>query len=148
MIGRARIVFFAGLIAAIVIVATEFPLGQLMRARAALAQGSSQLRALDTENRQLAGQIRSLHRDSTVARIAHEDYGLVKKGQRSIVVLPSPSTSPGDGSGPLSTTTVPTSDLVPTDAIVSGTASGAKSMKQPGFWSRLVQRLEFWRATP
>jgi cell division protein FtsB len=148
MIGRARIVFFVGLIAAIVIVATEFPLGQLMRARSALAQGSSQLNRLDTENRQLAGQIRSLHRDSTVARIAHEDYGLVKKGQRSIVVLPSPSSSPGDGSGPLSTTTVPKSDLVPTDAIVSGSASGVKPVQQPGFWSRLVQRLEFWKATP
>jgi hypothetical protein len=43
---------------------------------------------------------------------------------------------------------VPKSDLVPTDAIVSGSASGVKPVQQPGFWSRLVQRLEFWKATP
>ena len=93
MIGRARIVFFAGLIAAIVIVATEFPLGQLMRARAALAQGSSQLRALDTENRQLPDRSLAAPRDSTVARIAHQDYGLVKRGSDPSCVLPSPAES-------------------------------------------------------
>jgi cell division protein FtsB len=150
MIGRARIVLLAALIAGLVITATEFPLGQLMRGRAEASQASQQLKGLAAENRALAAQVTSLHQSGTVARIAHEEYGLVSKGQRSIVVLPSRSTAHnGSGSGPLSSTGVPKSDLVPSDAIVSPTSGGTQKVHRgAGFWTRVLHRLEFWRASP
>ncbi len=145
MIARARLLLVAAFIAGIVIVATEFPLGQLMRGRAAMSEASSQLSRLQAQNRALTAEVVSLHQDATVARIAHAEYGLVSKGQRSVVVLPLPSA----GSGPLGATTVPRSDLVPTDAIVNPAVGGdGKVVKRVGFWSRLVQRLEFWKAVP
>ncbi|MFZ0171048.1 MAG: septum formation initiator family protein [Acidimicrobiales bacterium] len=149
MIARARLLLVVAFVAGIVIVATEFPLGQLIRGRAAMAQASAQLTRLQAQNRALAAQVASLHEDATIARIAHEEYGLISKGERSIVVLPAPSRRAGTGTGPLNSTTVPRSDLVPTDAIVSPTgAGGSKPVKQAGYWARLLQRLEFWKAVP
>jgi cell division protein FtsB len=152
VIGRARIALLVALIAGVVITATEFPLGQLIRGRAEAAQATNQLSQLRAENLALAGEVSALHQPSTVARIAHQEYGLVANGQRSIVVLPSRSTrdtGAGTGSGPLSSTGVPKADLVPTDAIVSPSAGGAGAAKKgAGFWDRVVQRLEFWNASP
>jgi len=146
VIARARIFLLVSLIAGIAIVATEFPLGQLLRQRAALAQATHQLSALQSENQSLTAQVNSLHQASTVARIAHQDYGLVSKGQRAVVVLPSPSKS--GSTGPLGTTSVPKSDLVPTDAIVAPTPGAGRSATGQGFWARLLQRFEFWKAVP
>jgi cell division protein FtsB len=151
VIGRARIALLLALIAGIVITATEFPLGQLMRGRAEVARATQHLSHLQAQNGALASEVSSLHQSATVARIAHEDYGLIAKGQQSIVVLPSrpAGASSTVGSGPLSATDVPGSDLVPSDAIVSPTGTGAsKGHQAVGFWGRVVQRLEFWRAIP
>jgi hypothetical protein len=136
------------LLAGIAIVATEFPLGQLMRGRAALGQTTQQLTQLQAQNRALARQVSDLRQNGTIARIAHQDYGLISRGQRSVVVLPSATTKTGGASGPLSTTKVPKSDLVPSDAIVSPSGGRVRAVKRAGFWSRLVQRLEFWKAVP
>jgi len=149
VIARARLLVLVALILGAVIIATEFPLGQLLRGRAAVAQASAQLSRLQAQNRALAADVASLHEDATIARIAHANYGLVAEGERSIVVLPSPSAGAGEGTGPLDSTTVPRSDLVPTDAIVSSTPSrGGEPVKREGYWSRLLQRLEFWKAVP
>lgn len=145
MIARARAVLAAAFLVGLVIVATEFPLGQLLHERAALAQAGAQLGQLQAQNRQLGAEVSALRDPSTIARIAHDDYGLVTRGERSIVILPSPG-SGGRPSGPLSSTSVPRSDLVPSDAIVSA-AGGGSATHQPGFWSRLLQRLEFWHAS-
>ncbi len=142
MIARARAALAVAVLIGLVIVATEFPLGQLLHGRAALAQANAQLSDLQAQNRQLGAQVSALRNPSTVARIAHDEYGLVTKGERSIVILPD---SGGAPSGPLSSAKVPTSDLVPSDAIVSGTGGGPVGHRA-GFWSRLLQRLEFWHA--
>jgi cell division protein FtsB len=152
VIGRARLALLVALVAGIVITATEFPLGQLMHDRAGNAQASYQLSQLQAQNRALASEVSSLHQPGTVARIAHQEYGLVANGQQSIVVLPSPVTGhnrTASESGPLSSTGVPKSDLVPTDAIVSPGARGAsKASRTAGFWDRVLKRLEFWNASP
>jgi Septum formation initiator len=132
---------------AIVILATQFPLSQLFHGRATLAHASHQLAELQAENRALGGELSSLRSDDTVARIAHEEYGLVLHGERSVVVLPSPGAT-GVASGPLAETTVPRADLVPSDAIVSSTAPAGPRARTPGFWSRVLGRLEFWKALP
>lgn len=146
MIARARATLAAAVLVGTFVVAAEFPLGQLIRGRGAVAEASAQLDRLQARNRALAAEVVSLHEDSTVARIAHADYGLVAKGERSLVILP--SSSAAAGSGLLDTTTVPKSDLVPTDAIVTSSGSGNRPLRQAGFWSRLLQRLEFWKAVP
>lgn len=149
MIARARALLAVAFLVGMVIVATQFPLGELTRARAAVGQATSQLSQLQGQNRQLAAQVASLREDGTVARLAHKEFGLVFKGQRSIVVLSSPGTRSKLDVGPLSATLVPKSDLVPSDATLSpGRGSGHKPAKEPGYWSRLLQRLEFWKAAP
>jgi hypothetical protein len=152
VIGRARIALLVALIAGIVITATEFPLGQLMRGRAAVATAGQQLSRLQAENRALAAEVSSLHQAGTVARIAHQDYGLVANGQRSVVVLPSSPTTRDPDAGArgsaLGSKGFPKSDLVPSDAIVSPSGSTGNGSKRAGFWERVLQRLEFWRALP
>jgi cell division protein FtsB len=152
VIGRARTALLVAVIAGMVIIATEFPLGQLTRGRAAVADASQQLSLLQAQNRALSAEVTSLRQSSTVARIAHQEYGLVGKGERSIVVLPSspPAGDSGTGpsAGPLTSTGVPKSDLVPSDAIVSPSAGTSHPDRTPGFWERVLQRLEFWRAIP
>jgi len=152
MIGRARIALLVALLVGLVITATEFPLGQLMRGRAEVTEAGQQLKRLQAENRALAAEVRSLHQSGTVARIAHQDYGLVDRGQVSVVVLPSARAArdagAGSGAGPLSSTGVPKSDLVPSDAIVSPSPGAGPRRKTAGFWERVLQRLEFWRALP
>jgi hypothetical protein len=106
---------------------------------------SWQLSQLQAENRVLAGQVKAMSQPSTVARIAHEEYGLVYKGQQSVVVLPS-STDGSNRGGPLSSTQVPKSDLFPSDAIVAPGAPPKGGVEQKGFWARLLQRIEFWKA--
>jgi cell division protein FtsB len=59
----------------------------------ALNQVSSQLATLRSEDQRLESQAASLAKKSTVARIAHDDYGLLAPGQQATVVLPSPRSS-------------------------------------------------------
>jgi cell division protein FtsB len=146
VVGRARIVLLLAVVAGIALLTTEFPFAQLVSERSSVAQASLQLSQLQAENRVLAGQVKALSQPSTVARIAHEEYGLVYKGQQSVVVLPS-STDGSHGGGPLSSTYVPKSDLFPSDAIVApGAPPKGGGVKQKDFWARLLQRIEFWKA--
>jgi len=147
---RARIALLGALLASAGIVATQFPLNQLLGERTAVRQQSQQLLQLNAENRSLAAQIASLHQPDTIARLAHERYGLVAVGDQSLVVLPSVAGQAASASDPLESTLVPKSDLVPSDSLISASgATGSGSVGTPaGFWSKLVQRLEFWKAAP
>ncbi len=149
MIARSRAVLAVAVIVGVVIVSTEFPLGQLTRARATAATASSQLSRLKSENRQLASEVASLHKDATVARIAHSEYGLVSSGDRAVIVLPAAGAKAAPVSGPLGPNMIPKADIFPTDAIVaSGASPSTKAGKPESYWSRLLQRLEFWKAVP
>ncbi len=147
---RARITLLGALIVAAGIVATQFPLNQLLGERTAVRQEGQQLIQLNAENRSLAGQIASLRQPDTIARLAHERYGLVAVGDQSLVVLPSVAGQPASSSDSLDSPVVPKSDLVPSDSLISASgATGSGSVGTPaGFWSELVQRLEFWKAVP
>jgi cell division protein FtsB len=147
---RARIALLGALVVAAGVVATQFPLNQLLGERAAVRQESQQLTQLNAENRSLTAQIGSLHQPDTIARLAQERYGLVPVGDQSFVVLPSVAGQHASSSSPLDSTVVPKSDLVPSDSLISGSGTpGSGSVGTPaGFWSKLVQRLEFWKAVP
>ena len=91
MIQRARLFFFMALLIAGVIVVTNFPLGSLLHARTTVQTESAQLAALREANRTLSSEVRELRDPATVGQIAHEEYGLIEPGQRSVVVLPGKS---------------------------------------------------------
>ncbi len=153
MIRRARIFLLVGVAVAVVVLATNLPLGALLRGRATVATESLQLSALRAANRTLAAQVKALSQPATVDQIAHEDYGLILPGQRSVVVLPGPSAAGSNGaSGPLATETVPPSDLLASDSILAppepaGASAGTHAAAAGGgFWSRVVDKLEFWKS--
>ena len=147
MIGRARLFFFVALLIAVAILVTNFPLGALVQGRSALRADSAQLLALQAENQVLSSQVRALHDPATVSRIAHEQYGLITPGQRSIVVLPGPAGSPSSMPDPLANNPIPSSDLLPSDAILGPSARVAQPpVREPGFWHRVLDSLEFWHS--
>jgi cell division protein FtsL len=52
----------------------------------------AQLEVLQSENARLARESKRLSTDSEIERIAREQYGLVKPGERPFVILPAPTT--------------------------------------------------------
>ena len=147
MIQRARLFFFAALLIAVVILVANFPLGALVQGRTAVRADTAQLLALQAENKALSSQVRALHDPATLGRIAHEEYGLVTPGQRSVVVLPGAAGSSSSTPDPLANNPVPASDLLPSDAILDPGVQAARSpAHEPGFWRRVLDTLEFWHS--
>lgn len=151
MIRRAKIFLLVAAVVAAVVLATNLPLGALLHGRATVAAETRQLSTLEAENQALSSQVRALDEPTTVGQIAHEDYGLVRPGQRSTVVLPAPSASGSNGAtGPLASSTIPVSDLLPSDSILApatdAEAAGHAARTGPGFWGQVLQRLEFWKS--
>ncbi|MCU1489215.1 MAG: hypothetical protein JWM85_620 [Acidimicrobiaceae bacterium] len=145
-VGRARAALVGAAVLSVAVLVLELPLGELLRQRQDLASAGSQLAAVQAADKHLAADVASLKRPATVAAIAHQDYGLVQKGQRAYVVLPtagSPSALAGSG-------TIPTADLVPSSVSPYGSAdsSGSSAPARPtaGLWRRVLDRLEFWRS--
>jgi len=147
MIKRARLFFFVALLIALVILVSNFPLGALVEGRSAVRADTAQLLALQAGNRVLASQVRALHDPATLGRIAHEEYGLISPGERSVVVLPGPAGSSSSASDPLSDNPIPSSDLLPSDAILGpGARTPQPAVHEPGFWHRVLDSLEFWHS--
>jgi cell division protein FtsB len=147
VIKRARLFFLVALLVALVILLANFPLGALVQGRAAVRADTAQLLALQAENRALSSQVRDLHDPATVGRIAHEEYGLVTPGQRAVVVLPGTAGSSSATPDPLSDNPIPSSDVLPSDAILGPSARLAQPPRhEPGFWHRVIATLEFWHS--
>jgi cell division protein FtsL len=147
VIKRARLFFFVALLLALLILLANFPLRALVEGRSAVRADTTQLVALQAENRALTSQVRDLHDSATVGRIAHEEYGLVTPGQRSVVVLPGAGGSSASAPDPLSDNPIPLSDLLPSDAILGPSARLAQPpVHEPGFWHRVIATLEFWHS--
>ena len=147
MIQRARLFFFAALLIAGVILVANFPVGALLHGRSSVRADSTQLAALQSENKQLSAEIKALHDPAVVGRIAHLEYGLTEPGERSVVVLPGSAKTDSPTRNPLAYNPVPLSDLLPSDAMLdpSGPTSVA-NLHEPGFWHRVVASLEFWHS--
>lgn len=155
---RARLVLVVATILAVVVLATQLPLGELFHQRSQLSAAASELAVVDAHNRQLQSDVAALGRRSTIASIAHQEYGLVLAGQSAYVVLPVRSSGSGAArtAGPLALSPIPAVGLVAGDALAlagtrAGNASGlgaapAASAKPAGsLWSRAIDRMAFWR---
>ncbi len=148
MVRRARLVLLAAVVLAAVVLGIEFPFGQLVHARAAVATTTAELAQVRRADRQLAGQVRDLASGSSIQQVAHADYGLVGRGQQSVVIMPGSRSGRVHGRGAsLGTSTIPSSDLVPSDALLDPSAPRPSARPAASFWQRLLDRLEFWKAS-
>jgi cell division protein FtsL len=130
---------------AIVLVALEFPIHQLMGQRRQITAAASALAAVESHNATLRSDIASLSKSSTIASIAHEEYGLVRPGQRSYVILPS--------RGAMRSVDPASSLSIPVEALGSTSGAPAAASVTPAparvasgsLWARMLTHLEFWR---
>jgi len=141
-IRRARLAFLAGLVGSLILAAFWFPFGELMHQRGELATLSGALAAVNAKNLTLRSEASALGSDPVVSALAHGDYGLVKRGDTAIVILPGKGSS--GGAGALGLKPIPGTDLVAQDVAAVPVAT-LPNGEQPGFWSRFADRLEFWR---
>jgi cell division protein FtsB len=137
---RARVALLAAVAASFLALVAWLPVSLLLSQHAELASLSTSLSSLESRNAAMRAEDHALSSNAAVATIAHEQYGLVKPGQQAYVILPKAGSA--DGSG-LNSTAIPLSDLVPTAQ--ENYPSPATGAPEPGFWSRFVGRLEFWR---
>ncbi len=143
-LSRARQIFVAAFFGSIALLALEFPLHTLLNQRSQISQVASELSTVRSHNVALNSDISSLSKSSRIASIAHEEYGLVKPGQRSYVILPAAGSKGSTNS--LGAGAVPLSDIGPTAASpTASTSVSSPSQPSGSLLSRVVHRLEFWR---
>ncbi|MGH9101851.1 MAG: FtsB family cell division protein [Acidimicrobiales bacterium] len=88
---RSLVVLAAALALAAAVLFGSFPAATWFHQRAELASSESQLGRLQHQDQALADQAARLRTDSAIEHLARQRYGLVPKGSRAYVVLPSPS---------------------------------------------------------
>ncbi|HUZ19100.1 MAG TPA: septum formation initiator family protein [Acidimicrobiales bacterium] len=147
---RARIALVVAALFAGAMLVFELPVGEILHQRSEIAAVASELTAVQAHDAQLRSAVASLRKPPTIAAMAHQEYGLVRPGQRAYVVLPSAGSTAGQANT-LAPRTIPEADLVPTDAssLLGAAPRGGGSAGGPSaggsLWHRMVQRLEFWR---
>lgn len=141
---RARAGLVGAVVLAIAIVATGLPTATIGRQRDALAAVDRQLATVEAHNAAIRSEITSLRQRSTIEAIAREDYGLVRPGQRSFVILPGKGAH-AVGAGTLGLEPIPADDLVPTSVSAVAPLVAAAGAKSASLWSRTLNELEFWR---
>lgn len=140
---RARAGLVGAVVLAIAIVATGLPTGMIGRQRDALAVVDRQLATIAAHNAVIRSEISSLRQRSMIEAIAREDYGLVRPGQRSFVILPGKGTH-AVGAGTLGLEPIPADDLVPTSVSAVAPPVVATGVRSASLWSRTLNELEFW----
>jgi len=139
---RSRQMLIVAVIGAIALGAIEFPLRQLMNQRSQISQAAAELQAVNSHNAILKQDISSLAKSSTIASIAHQEYGLVQPGQRSYVILPNAHAM--QNMNPL-TSSIPVEDLGATSGAATSSGTPAVIARPKGsLWGRILLRLEFW----
>ena len=87
--GRFRTVLFVVLLViAGFIVTGVLPVGEYLERETKVAEAQAELDALGAENGALADDIDALYTEQEVERIAREQYGFVRRGEVSYVVIP------------------------------------------------------------
>jgi cell division protein FtsB len=86
--------------------------------RHSLAAAQTRLKVFQSENAKLAASADKLQTDAEIERIAREQYGLVKPGEKAFLVTPAPKAVP--------------------------TPASAPKKAKPGLMSRVWHDLQFW----
>ena len=149
-------------VAALVILATSFPLSVLLGQHRQLSAEAAQLSALRHQNSLLAEQRQQLNSNAEVKRLARQNYQLVEPGRALYDILPpagqTTSSAPGapTAGDPANQPLVSPSqapNMAPDPGLPSTTVpstTGTSSVSAPpqatgGFWSRVGSTLEFWK---
>jgi cell division protein FtsB len=165
---RNRMPVLLAALAAVVLLATSFPLTVLYGQHHQLSAEATQLSQLHRQNALLAQQSQQLNSNAEVKRLARQNYQLVAPGQALYDILPaagqaatpgapsagdpadqplvSPSQAPNmspDPGLPAATTGSGTAGTSSTSSSTS--ASQAPPTVHGGFWTRVRSTLEFWR---
>jgi cell division protein FtsL len=128
---RAVRLLLLAMIAVGVLLLFVFPFRTLVDQRHQLSSTQRQITALTKENDQLSARIKSLKTPSQIEQIAHQDFGLVMKGQQSYTIIP--KSSP--------TTTAP---VAKTPAAKTPTTK-TPTTKTPGQAKKRAHRARRWR---
>ncbi len=67
-----------------------FPTRTYLQQQHAIAAERQVVATLRSEDSKLAAEVKSLHSDATIERLARQEFGLVSPGQQAFSVLPSP----------------------------------------------------------
>ncbi len=163
---RNRVPVALAAAAAVVILATSFPLSVLLGQHGNLSAASAQMSELQHQNALLSQQRQALNSNAEVERLAQQNYQLVQPGRSLFVILPpagqasttpgapttgdpgdqplvSPSHAPNMSPDPgLPQATAPVSGSQPTGPVSSALTS---AVPPSSFWSRITSSLEFWK---
>ena len=155
-------------VAAVVILATSFPLAVLYNQHHQLSAEAAQVSQLRHQNALLAEQRQQLNSNAEVKRLARQNYQLVEPGQSLYEILPAAgqTTAPGSPSAgdpadqplvsPSQAPNMSPDPGLPAATTASGmsgttsTGSSSASAQTPttshgGIWSRVRSPLEIWR---
>ncbi len=161
---RRRFMLGGGALLSVVILGAWFPASALLHQHADLTTANAQLSGLHRQDAALAQESKNLENATEIARIAREQYQLVSPGQQAYEVLPptgaAKASTPYAGDPALSGPVAPSSaSVLPPGSETGTTASATASHAHPahgaaapqgsatphGFFSRMVDTLEFWR---
>jgi cell division protein FtsB len=140
---RARLVLVVAIAGALIVIAAEFPLSELLHQHAELALVRGQLSTLASRNASLTADIDALSSSSTVNAIAHEEYGLVQPGQLSFVILPTANSAAAKQG--LSMPAIAPQDLLAAAPEGDHSVIPSPENSSGSFWGRFVSHLEFWQ---
>ncbi|MDA8400859.1 MAG: septum formation initiator family protein [Actinomycetota bacterium] len=87
-LGFATVFTVAAVGIAVLLLVTDFPIGNLISQHRQLATANAQLSSVSIENAGLRQQITSLNSSGAIETLAHRYFNLVKPGQRSFLVIP------------------------------------------------------------
>ena len=142
MIRRARLFFLVALLLAAGILVANFPLSTLLQGRSTVQGEASPPGGVAGGEPDACLRGAGARRSATVGEIAHEEYGLITPGQRSIVVLPAAAGAGSAARDPLANNPVPSSDLLPSDAILDpGTPVAPAAEPRAGILASGARRL-------
>jgi hypothetical protein len=99
--------------------------------RHSLSAAATRLRVFSDQNAKLAASADRLQTDAEIERLARQQYGLVKPGEKAYVIVPSPGAGTGAGAGAGASATSP------------APPSGKKAPKA-GVITRVWHDIQFW----
>jgi len=154
--GRARLMLVGAVVVSAVILAAWFPMSSLLHQGSALSGGERELATLHKQDAALAHEKMSLSNTSEIARIAREQYQLVKPGQQAYEVLPpagrsAPGTPYAGDPGlkgpvaPSAAAELPPGSTSSAAPPSSQQGTGTSASPSSGILERMLHDLEFWR---
>jgi cell division protein FtsB len=152
-------VLLGALVVSAVVLFAWFPAGSLLSQRSSLTAAAQQLATLHAQDAALAQEQKNLSDNSEIGRIAREQYQLVSPGQQAYEVLPPTGSAdagtpyagdPGTANpvAPSATSELPPGAVTTTTTPAAGTRAkhaASPGPSNPGFFSRVLHSLEFWR---